>query len=129
MFQNIINNWENLDQDCELLNLVKLMWQKQSNVCFNSSHLISTITVGTLQHCLTVQDSSQDFPMTWRSTTTKQLSLMRPSEDLHKKLYCLIDLLHLYLITECKAQARCTVMFSKYMSIGLTELSGSTFYH
>ena len=39
-----------------------------------------------------VQDSAQDFPMTRRSTTTKQLSLKRPSEDLHKKLYCLIDM-------------------------------------
>ena len=52
MSQNIINNWENLDQDCELLNLGKLMSQKQSNVCFNSSHLISTIITGTLHHCL-----------------------------------------------------------------------------
>ena len=58
MFQNIINNWENLDQDGELLNLGKLMSQKQSNVCFNSSHLISTITTtGTHPHCLVLANS------------------------------------------------------------------------
>lgn len=121
MSQNIINNWENLDRDCELLNLGKLMSQKQSNVCFNSSHLISTITTtGTRPHCCpawslrTVQDSAQDFPMTRRSTTTKQLSLMRPSQDLHKKLYCLIDMdlltcsIRLDRITDSEDQTMCT---------------------
>ena len=84
MFQNIINNWENLDQDKNSLMFVLI-----APILFLQLSLGHFNTAWSLR---SGQNSTQDFQMTRRSTTTKQLSLMRPGEDLHKKLYCLIDM-------------------------------------
>ena len=151
MSQNIINNWENLDQDCELLNLGKLMSQKQSNVCFNSSHLISTITTGTEHReshtaCLVLENSPGEksrFQNEKKINNNKTVKFNETQRGFTRETL-LLDWHPGSLrtwpanspqssFTQCKDQTRCTVCFLQSclenIWICLTELSRSTFYH